>query len=178
MTVPMRKGCKVAAITTMLLVAAACSGEKKAEAPRAPVVVGDVAPRFANVSLTGDSLVVGASATGVTLLNVWATWCTSCREEFAELERLRAAHESQGLRVVAVSVDQGTDVKVRKFVEAQRTNFPVAHDADARITSLYGVGGLPTSYLLDASGKVLWRAVGDFRLDSAGLATAIKAALP
>ena len=128
--------------------------------------------------IAGDSLVVGDAGNGVTLLNVWATWCTSCREEFAELERLRVTHSSQGLRVVGVSVDQGTDLKVRKFVEAQQTNFSVAHDAESRITSMYGVGGLPTSYLLDASGKVLWRAVGDFRLDSAGLANAIRAALP
>lgn len=159
--------------------AAACNSPKKTEPPRAPIVVGDTAPRFSVVSLSGDSLVLGSTGGGgVTLLNVWATWCASCREEFAELERLRVAHEPQGLRVVAVSVDQGTDVKVRKFVEAQKTNFPVAHDVDSRITTIYGVGGLPTSYLLDTNGKVLWRAVGDFRLDSVGLANAIKAALP
>jgi len=169
-----------AAGTLALLVVGpgACAGEKKGESSRAPIVVGNVAPRFAALSLAGDSLVVGDAGNGVTLLNVWATWCTSCREEFAELERLRVTHSSQGLRVVGVSVDQGTDLKVRKFVEAQQTNFSVAHDAESRITSMYGVGGLPTSYLLDASGKVLWRAVGDFRLDSAGLANAIRAALP
>lgn len=174
----MRHRLNVAAIALPLLFTAACGSAKKPEAPHAPIVVGNVAPRFSALSLSGDSLVVGDSAKGVTLLNVWATWCTSCREEFAELERLSVAHSSQGLRVVAVSVDQGTDLKVRKFVEAQKTNFPVAHDADSRITSMYGVGGLPTSYLLDAKGKVLWRAVGDFRLDSVGLANAIRAAVP
>lgn len=158
----------------------ACKSEPKsvAAAPHAPIVVGDNGPRFSAVGLSGDSVVVGGPVPGVTLLNVWATWCTSCREEFAELERLRVEHEAKGLRVVAVSVDQGTDLKVRKFVEAQKTNFPVAHDVESRITAMYGVGGLPTSYLLDANGKVLWRAIGDFRLDSAGLANAIKAALP
>ena len=157
----------------------ACRGsEPNALAVRkTPVAVGDTAPRFAALSLAGDSLIVGNAVGGVTLLNVWATWCTSCKEEFSELERYRKTFAANGLRVVAVSVDQGSDVKVRKFVEAQGAQFPVAHDAAARIQAMYGVGGLPTTYLLDAQGKVLWRAVGDFRLDSAGMATAISAAL-
>ncbi len=163
----------------LLLMASACKpSEPKANAMRrAPVAVGDVAPRFAQLSLTGDSLIVGDAGGGVTLLNVWATWCTSCKEEFSELERYRKTFGTRGLRVVAVSVDQGSDVKVRKFVEAQGAQFPVAHDAEARIQELYGVGGLPTTYLLDAQGKVLWRAVGDFRLDSAGMASAIEKAI-
>ena len=160
------------------LIAAACKGsEKFVTARKTPVAVGDTAPRFAALSLSGDSLIVGAAGGGVTLLNVWATWCTSCKEEFSELERYRKTFAAIGLRVVGVSVDQGSDVKVRKFVQAQGAQFPVAHDAEARIQALYGVGGLPTTYLLDAQGKVLWRAVGDFRLDSAGMATAISAAL-
>ena len=159
-------------------IAAACSGsEKPVAARRTPVAVGDAAPRFAALSLAGDSLIVGEIGGGVTLLNVWATWCTSCKEEFSELERYRKTFAANGLRVLAVSVDQGSDVKVRKFVEAQGSQFPVAHDAGARIQAMYGVGGLPTTYLLDGQGKVLWRAVGDFRLDSAGMATAISAAL-
>ena len=160
------------------LVAAACNNAAKPVAIRAtPVGVGDTAPRFAALSLAGDSLIVGDASGGVTLLNVWATWCTSCKEEFSELERYRQTFSAHGLRVVAVSVDQGSDVKVRKFVQAQGSQFPVAHDAEARIQAMYGVGGLPTTYLLDAQGKVLWRAVGDFRLDSAGMAVAIAAAL-
>ena len=161
------------------LFAAACKPADTATATmrKVPVAVGDTAPSFASLTLKGDSLIVGRDNGGVTLLNVWATWCTSCKEEFSELERYRKTFSANGLRVLAVSVDQGSDVKVRKFVEAQGSQFPVAHDPQARIQALYGVGGLPTTYLMDAKGKVLWRAVGDFRLDSAGMAAAIEKAL-
>ena len=172
-----------ARLTLMVAIVAlsACSSSKTADAPaathRAALKVGETAPRFSVVGLKGDTVVVGDSAKGVTLLNVWATWCTSCREEFAELERIRRENDSRGLNVVAISVDQGTDVKVRKFVEAQGSGFRVAHDKDSRITAPYGIAGLPTSFLLDRSGKVLWTWTGDFRLDSAGMANAIAKAL-
>lgn len=176
----MRNTFRTAAIA-LVVVAASC---KKADGTTAvveqrkiPLAVGDVAPRFAVQSLTGDSLVVGDTNSGVTLLNVWATWCTSCKEEFSELERFRKTYSANGLKVVAISVDQGSDVKVRKFVQAQGSQFPVAHDAESRITALYGVGGLPTTFLMDGHGKVLWSAIGDFRLDSAGMAAAVEKAL-
>jgi peroxiredoxin len=156
----------------------ACNGTKSdaanAKPPRAkPLATGDMAPRFAVVALTGDSLVVADSARTATLVNVWATWCESCREEFAELERLRKEFGASGFDVAAISVDQGTDVKVRKFVTAQGSTFPVAHDAEGRIEREYGIVGLPTSFLLDRSGRVRWSYTGDFRLDSAGLIAAL-----
>ncbi|MDQ6611133.1 MAG: TlpA family protein disulfide reductase, partial [Gemmatimonadota bacterium] len=139
--------------------------------------VGDKAPRYALAGLSGDTLVVGDTTSGITLLNIWATWCESCREEFAELERIRKATAARGLKVIAVSVDQGPDERVRRFVQAQGSGFAIAHDADSRISKLYGVSGLPTSYLLDRTGRVLWTAVGDFRIDSTGMANAIEKAL-
>ena len=170
---------------TLLVVAlvwlGAC-GTSKADAPLSTahsvaLKVGDRAPRIAFAGLSGDTLVVGDSAKSVTLLNIWATWCESCREEFAELERIRKAQAPNGLNVIAISVDQGPSERVRRFVQAQGSGFAIAHDADSRITKLYGVSGLPTSYLLDRAGRVLWTAIGDFRIDSAGMASAIDKAL-
>ena len=172
------------AMTVATMLAVACSGAKNSDGAanelpqrKKPLAVGDVAPRFALASLKGDSLVVADSAHAATLVNVWATWCTSCREEFAELEHLTKEYSGDGFAVSAISVDQGTDVKVRKFVDAQGSTFRVAHDADSRITREYGVVGLPTSFLLDKSGHVRWAFTGDFRQDSAGLITALRATL-
>ena len=160
---------------------AAC-GAPKSDAPLPAVhtvalKVGDHAPKFALTGLAGDSIVVGDTAKSVTLLNVWATWCESCREEFAELERIRKTQSPRGLEVVAISVDQGPTERVRKFVQAQGSGFRVGHDAASRITKLYGVSGLPTSYLFDRNGNVLWTAIGDFRIDSVAMANAIEKAL-
>jgi cytochrome c biogenesis protein CcmG/thiol:disulfide interchange protein DsbE len=170
-----------AAVATALLVAC---GSSKAPADTAdakgrskPLMVGDDAPRFAVMSLNGDSLIVGDSARAATLVNVWATWCTSCREEFSALEHLQKEFGANSFEIAAISVDQGTDLKVRKFAAAQGSTFRIAHDADSRITSEYGVVGLPTSFLLDKTGHVRWAFTGDFRQDSAGLVSALHATL-
>ena len=141
------------------------------------LAVGAVAPTYAARALSGDSVTFGASVGGVTLVNVWALWCTSCREEFAELERMRVAHGAAGLRVVAVSVDQGGDDKVRRFVAARGSNFPVVHDREARISPIYGVVGLPSTYLIGRDGNIAWMLTGSFLDERDALERAISSEL-
>lgn len=169
-------------VTATVAAAIACGrdGSANSAKPSAPVVslaVGADAPVYVATTLDSATLRIGGPSDSVTLLNVWATWCTSCREEFAELEQLRTVRGPTGVRVVAVSVDQGGSEKVRRFVQAQGTHFPVAHDRDARINTAYGVRGLPTTLVIGRDGKVKWTQTGSFLLDSAGMRHALDAAL-
>lgn len=174
---------RAVAIACCAVIAVACDSTPKGSsgAQRAaiapPLVVGAAAPAYDATALDSTAIHFGSAANDVVLLNVWATWCTSCREEFAELERMRAAYAPRGLRVVAVSVDQGSDLKVRKFVEQQHSTFQVSHDRAARISALYGVRGLPATYLIGRDGTIKWTLTGSFLLDSAGLAQAIESSL-
>ncbi len=167
-------------LTCALVVSGACQkeGGRSARTPRQPpVVTGALAPAYTASSLAGATVGFGGTNSPLTLLNVWATWCRSCKEEFADLERLRLEHEAKGLRVVAVSVDQGSSTKVQNFVTAQGSQFPVVHDHDARISALYGVGGLPSTYLIGRDGRVLWSLTGSFLEDSANMYAAIRKAI-
>ncbi len=158
----------------------ACSTSGDAPAARVvrppPVVTGSVAPSYTAAALDGSAVSFGGASSSLTLVNVWATWCRSCKEEFAELERMRAEHEPRGLRVIAVSVDQGGSEKVTKFVAAQGSRFPVVHDRDARVSAQYGVSGLPSTYLIGRDGRVLWSLTGSFLEDSAAMYAAIRKA--
>jgi peroxiredoxin len=126
-----------------------------------PVAVGDTAPPYATPTLAGGEARVGGAGAPVTLLNVWATWCTSCREEMGDLAALHREFGPRGLRVLAVSVDEGAGAKVRRFAERERLPFPVAHDPEGRVQSLYGVVGVPETYLVGADGRVLWKRAGN-----------------
>jgi cytochrome c biogenesis protein CcmG, thiol:disulfide interchange protein DsbE len=165
-------------IAVLVLAVGACGGDAPAKrAVAKPLTPGAAAPAYSATALGGEAVSFGGSAAGVTLLNVWATWCTSCREEFAELERLRVSHENAGLHVVAVSVDQGGDEKIRRFAAAQGSRFPVIHDREATITPLYGVVGLPSTYLIGKDGRVRWMLVGSFLEAKDALEKEITAAL-
>jgi peroxiredoxin len=96
----------------------------------------------------------------VTLVNVWATWCTACREEMADLEALHREFQPRGLRVVAVSVDEGDGTRVRRFARQARLTMPVAHDPSGTVQDLYQVMAVPETYLVATDGRLLWRQAG------------------
>jgi peroxiredoxin len=98
----------------------------------------------------------------VVLLNFWTTWCPPCRVEMPAMERLYQAYRDDGLVVVAVSMDRSPADKVKAFVEELGLNFPVLHDRDERVARLYSVPGVPTSYIVDARGRIMYRALGEY----------------
>ena len=136
-----------------LVLAASCSGPAR-DASFRPLRVGDAAPAYATRTLTGDSVRVGAGAP--VLLNVWATWCTSCREEMADLAELERLYAPKGVRVLAVSVDNGDGTRVRRFVESERMPFAVAHDPAGVVQRTFQAVGVPETYLISGDGRLLW----------------------
>jgi peroxiredoxin len=134
--------------------ALACSkSEQKGEAFR-PVAVGDTAPAFAMTTLAGVPMRVGGGTP--ILLNVWATWCTSCKEEMADLAALERKYQPQGVRVLAVSIDNGDGTRVRRFVESERLPFAVAHDPAGEVQQRFQAVGVPETYLIGGDGRMLW----------------------
>jgi thiol-disulfide isomerase/thioredoxin len=143
-----------------------------------PLAVGDPAPAFAVPTLTGDTARVAAGQP-VTLVNVWATWCIPCQQEFADLERIHRDYAPRGLRVVAVSMDRGdaAEQDVREFVAERGATFTVGLDPRDRVRALYGSLGVPESYLVSADGRLLWRQIGAFPEGAAAARRAIEQAL-
>src|SRR5215213_8406015 len=68
--------------------------------------VGAAMPEYSAVYLDGTKFELASKRDKVVLLNVWATWCGSCRFGIPELQRLHDAYTARGLEVVGVSVDE------------------------------------------------------------------------
>ena len=97
----------------------------------------------------------------VVLLNLWATWCAPCREEMPALDRLQARLGGSGFEVVALSVDQGGPEAVRAFYDDLGLDaLGVRLDASGEAMRALGVAALPTTLLIDASGREVGRFVG------------------
>ena len=87
----------------------------------------------------------------IVLINVWASWCPPCREETPALVAVANRYRARGVAVVGVSMDDGT-ASVRQFV--RRFQVPYTVVMAPSDSSISAVAGLPTSFLLDPSGRV------------------------
>ena len=156
---------------------AACrpNGEKD-EAFR-PIAVGQDVPQLTVRTLQGDTARV-APGEPVTLLHVWATWCGPCEKEFPEIEALQKEYGPRGLRILAISVDEGDDDDpVRKFVTAKGATFEIGRDPSGSVRRLYQGIGVPESYLISSDGKLLVRQFGAIPEGAAAMRAAIEKAL-
>lgn len=138
----------------------ASAGDVESMASNAGVGIGDPLPDYRATTLSGQAVALGGRGGPLTLVNVWATWCTSCREEMQDLAAIYRDYAPRGLRVVAVSVDAGSETLVRRFVQRESLAFPVVHDQAGAIQKQYHIVGVPTSYLIGPDGRVLWQQVG------------------
>lgn len=125
-----------------------------------PVDVGRPAPRVEAVDLRGRPVSLDQLRGQVVLLNIWATWCEPCREEMPSLERLHRRLAAEGLRIVAVSVDEGSPRVVADFARAFGLTFAIWHDPANRVGRAYRITGLPESFLLDRRGVIIKRVIG------------------
>ena len=144
------------ASAALVLALGAC---KSSDAKFRPLAAGEPVPTFTVRTLHGDSASVGPNQQ-LTLLNLWATWCGPCQEEFPELEQLHRDYEAKGLRVLAVSVDMGDDANVREFATDHGATFTIGRDSQGRMQRLYQTVGLPETFLVASDGTLIWRHFG------------------
>jgi thiol-disulfide isomerase/thioredoxin len=103
----------------------------------------------------------------VTVLNLWATWCVPCRAEMPSLERLYRAMGPRGLRVIAVSVDDGSaDDKIRDFVGQYGLTFTVLHEGSGEIEQRLQTSGVPETFVIGRDGVIRKRVLGATAWDS------------
>ena len=126
-----------------------------------PVSVGSDAPDFEAVDLaTGDTLGLDAHRGEVVLLNIWATWCVPCEVEMPSIQRLHDELGPLGLKVMAVSVDQGSSDDVREWIDERGLTFQVLHDQSGRIQQTYQTTGVPETFVIDRYGVIVKKVIG------------------
>jgi|GEM_PF-651388 len=113
------------------------------------------------------------------LINFWATWCDPCREEFPDLVKIDLDYRSKGLKFVAISLDDISDIRtaVPKFLKEMKAEMPVVllnvNDPEPAIKAVDPTwdGQLPATFLYDKEGKVVFKHFG--KIDAAELRAAI-----
>ena len=122
--------------------------------------VGMQAPDFTLRNLNGNLEGLSEFKDQVVVLNFWATWCAPCLEEMPAFETLYRRYRSQGLTVIAVSLDKGDTSKVEKFVDEHSLTFPVLLDLDGIAERIYPSFTIPFTYVIDKKGRIAARVDG------------------
>jgi peroxiredoxin len=123
-------------------------------------MVGKVAPGFVRSDLNRREIDLRKYRGKVVLLNFWAAWCAPCQVELPEFETWEKKFGADGLKVIAISMDDG-DSPVRRTVRRLHLDLTVVM-GDAELGEEYGgVLGLPVTFLIDREGKIVARFKGE-----------------
>lgn len=109
------------------------------------------------------------------LLNVWATWCTPCREEMPTLDRLQAALGGPGFEVVALSIDKGGLPVVQAFYRSLDIRHLKPYlDTEGEATAGLVATGIPLTLLIDTEGREIGRKLGPAVWDDAAMVAQLR----
>lgn len=93
------------------------------------------------------------------LLIFWATWCPDCRKETPAIKALWERFRDRGLRVGAISTGgRDTVAMVRRYLDQNAVTYPVYYDADKSASEAFGIAWIPTFFLVDGQGRVVYKA--------------------
>jgi peroxiredoxin len=137
---------------------------------------GTMAPTFSGRTLDERELALADLRGSVVVLNFWASWCLECRQEMPALDRLHRGFQPRGLVVVGLNARESA-AAARRYAGTLRLSFPLVLDGDGKINTLYGVVGLPTTFLIARDGRAVALAVGFREWDSAQARALVEALL-
>jgi thiol-disulfide isomerase/thioredoxin len=143
---------------------AACSSPRKADQQPPPTV--------RRVDEAGIIQAVQKQRGRVVLLDIWATWCSPCVEEFPYLAKWQDKYGRENLAIVAVSLDMEDDLpsKVIPFLRGQRTEgidllLYVGGNHDKMVNTIdpKWTGEAPALFLYDRSGRLRHSLSGEYK---------------
>ena len=135
-----------------------------------------LAPELKAQDLAGATKTLADYRGKVVLLNFWASWCPPCLREMPSMERLRVKMAGRPLAVVALDSAE-TRADVDAFLAKMQVGFPILLDPDGSNTKRWKVFALPTTFLLDASGRIRYVLTGPTEWDEGEALAKIEALL-
>jgi peroxiredoxin len=112
------------------------------------------APDFTLNDDAGKPVTLSEYRGKVVLLNFWATWCAPCKAEIPWFIEFQRTHGEGRLGVLGVSLDEDGWTSVRPYIEERRVNYSIVIGNDD-VAHLYnGVHSLPTTLIIDKSGRI------------------------
>lgn len=116
-----------------------------------------IAQQAPNFSLAGDSGEINLTQyrNKIVYVDFWASWCKPCRESFSFMNEMQKKYADKGLQIIAINLDDQRSA-ADGFLKKYPAQFKVAYDPQGTTPASYGVKVMPTSYLLDRRGNIIF----------------------
>lgn len=168
----MKRLLSACAMGLLLAAGAQAAGfEKRAATP---------APELRAQDLAGVPKTLADYRGKVVLLNFWASWCPPCLREMPSMERLRVKMAGRPLEIVALNSAEAPE-EVNAYLARMKLGFPILLDPDGSNTKRWKIFALPTTFMLDAEGRVRYVLTGPTEWDEGealGIIESLLAELP
>ena len=144
----------LAVVLTLAVLGTGCTSPPTVNAAVKPEKDRKKAPDFVLKDGNGTAAKLSDYKGKVVLLDFWATWCGPCKIEIPWFMEFEQTYKDRGFAVVGVSMDEdGWDV-VKPYIQARKINYRILLGNDS-VGQLYGgVDSLPTTFLIDRSGRI------------------------
>ncbi len=148
----------LAAFTILLIWRASVLETRLIRESEEPALIDKPAPEFSAATLDGQTVSL-ADFRGQknVVVSFWASWCGPCKLEMPALIKFYKTNHnpSSDFEILAISIDEDTK-DATGFAAAQKLNFPVLLDPKQRVAKAYEVEGIPTLFVIDKTGKIIY----------------------
>ena len=158
----------------VIIVALLAAGLGRDPSVIASPLVGRAAPNFTLPQLDGPPVTLAKLRGQIVVINFWASWCTECHIEQAALDRTWQQFQDSGVVVIGVNFEDATG-DARAYVRTAGVTYPVVEDARSRTALAYGLRGVPETFIVNRSGRIVNHVIGP--VDAAQLTSEINSML-
>jgi thiol-disulfide isomerase/thioredoxin len=122
--------------------------------PAQAAAPGAAAPELRLPDAAGRTVALESLRGKVVYVDFWASWCGPCKRSFPWMNEMAQKYGAKGLEIVAVNLDRKRD-DADRFLHATPAAFTVVFDPAGATPAAWQVRGMPSSYLVDAAGRVV-----------------------
>jgi cytochrome c biogenesis protein CcmG, thiol:disulfide interchange protein DsbE len=116
---------------------------------------GQKAPAFTLTTFDGSEVTLASLKGKVVLLNFWASWCVTCKDEAAFLEQAWQQYRSRSDVVFLGVAWTDTDSKAKDYIARYNISYPNGPDLRTRISQIYRITGVPETYIMNRDGVLV-----------------------
>ena len=128
-------------------------------------ILGDIdkAPDFTLNGVNDSTYTLSKLNGSVVLINFWATWCGPCRMEIPEFNEIYEKYHSKGFEILGISVSDNKK-QLKNFSKSFAVNYPLLYGDSKNMNKIMrdygGVSAVPSSFLINKKGKIVWKYPG------------------